>query len=108
MRGQRIALSLFLSIAMLGAACAAPARLDNGLASNSGLVEVQYRHGPGSYDTYSGPGYRGPAYRRPAYPHYRAGHRYRSAPHGWHRYHARPRDWQRRGCIIVGPMWFCP
>ena len=39
--------------------------------------------------------------------HYRAGRHYRSAPHGWHRYQHRPRDWRRRGCIVVGPVWFC-
>ncbi|TAM99988.1 MAG: hypothetical protein EPN45_15165 [Rhizobiaceae bacterium] len=39
---------------------------------------------------------------------YRPGHHYRSAPNGWHRYHRRPRDWQTRGCIVVGPVWFCP
>jgi hypothetical protein len=40
--------------------------------------------------------------------HYRPGGRYRTAPHGWHRYGARPSNWQRRGCVIVGPVWFCP
>ena len=40
--------------------------------------------------------------------HYTPGHRYRAAPRGWHRYRARPRDWNRRGCILVGPLWFCP
>jgi hypothetical protein len=39
---------------------------------------------------------------------YRAGHRYRSAPRGWHRHHRRPADWRVRGCILVGPVWFCP
>lgn len=39
---------------------------------------------------------------------YRAGYRYRSAPAGWRRYDARPYDWQTRGCVIVGPIWFCP
>ncbi len=39
---------------------------------------------------------------------YIAGRRYHSAPHGWHRYHRRPGDWRMRGCIIVGPVWFCP
>jgi hypothetical protein len=39
---------------------------------------------------------------------YRAGHRYRRAPHGWRRYHARPYGWRTRGCIVVGPVWFCP
>jgi hypothetical protein len=39
---------------------------------------------------------------------YVAGHRYRTAPHGWHRYHTRPGNWHTRGCILVGPVWFCP
>ncbi len=39
---------------------------------------------------------------------YVPGRHYRHAPHGWHRHHARPHDWQRRGCVIVGPVWFCP
>jgi Ni/Co efflux regulator RcnB len=39
---------------------------------------------------------------------YRAGHRYAHAPRGWHRHHARPSYWQTRGCIMVGPLWFCP
>lgn len=38
-----------------------------------------------------------------------AGHRYYAAPPGWRSYGgARPWDWQTRGCILVGPMWFCP
>ena len=40
--------------------------------------------------------------------HYTPGYRYRSAPHGWHRYRARPGNWRTRGCILVGPVWFCP
>ena len=39
---------------------------------------------------------------------YRPGRRYDRAPSHWHRHSHRPRDWRRRGCIIVGPLWFCP
>lgn len=39
---------------------------------------------------------------------YRAGQRYRSAPRGWRRYDRRPSYWRTRGCVIVGPVWFCP
>ena len=39
---------------------------------------------------------------------YRAGRHYRHAPPGWRRYSARPYGWQTRGCIVVGPVWFCP
>jgi hypothetical protein len=34
--------------------------------------------------------------------------RHHSPPPGWHRYHRRPWDWQRRGCMAIGPVWFCP
>jgi hypothetical protein len=39
---------------------------------------------------------------------YAPGARLRAAPHGWRRYHARPGDWRTRGCVVVGPIWFCP
>jgi hypothetical protein len=26
----------------------------------------------------------------------------------WHRYAYRPDDWDDRGCIAVGPLWYCP
>ena len=47
-------------------------------------------------------------YRRGHRHGYRAGHRYRKAPRGWHRHSYRPYYWQTRGCIMVGPVWFCP
>lgn len=39
---------------------------------------------------------------------YRAGSRHAHAPKGWHRHSYRPSYWQTRGCIMVGPVWFCP
>ena len=27
---------------------------------------------------------------------------------GWHRYNHRPSRWSNRGCVSVGPIWFCP
>jgi hypothetical protein len=36
------------------------------------------------------------------------GNRYRSAPRGWRSYRARPGNWRTRGCVVVGPLWFCP
>ncbi|WP_291163501.1 hypothetical protein [Hyphomicrobium sp.] len=32
----------------------------------------------------------------------------RHPPKGWHRYHKRPGDWSRRGCMAIGPVWWCP
>ena len=33
-------------------------------------------------------------------------HRY-DAYRGWNRYNSRPRGWRNRGCVAVGPIWFC-
>lgn len=34
--------------------------------------------------------------------------RHHNRYHGWHRYSSRPYNWQRRGCVLVGPVWLCP
>ncbi len=39
---------------------------------------------------------------------YERGNHVRQPPRGWHRHNVRPRDWRDRGCMIVGPVWFCP
>ena len=26
---------------------------------------------------------------------------------GWNRYNSRPDGWRNRGCVSVGPIWFC-
>lgn len=38
---------------------------------------------------------------------YTAGRRYDRAPSHYRRHAYRPRDWESRGCILVGPAWFC-
>jgi hypothetical protein len=39
---------------------------------------------------------------------YTPGSRHSKPPKYWHRYGKRPGNWRTRGCIIVGPVWFCP
>ncbi len=42
-------------------------------------------------------------------PQFTPGRRYKEAPSGWNRHGSRrPGDWRTRGCIMVGPIWFCP
>ncbi len=36
------------------------------------------------------------------------GRRYGRPPPNWRRYNSRPGNWRTRGCVIVGPLWFCP
>jgi hypothetical protein len=36
------------------------------------------------------------------------GHKYHRGPKGWHSYGYRPYNWYGRGCIVIGPLWYCP
>ncbi|WP_295559402.1 hypothetical protein [uncultured Hyphomicrobium sp.] len=101
-----------LSAAVLAFACTAPASAAMPAATGAtghasaalhsdGVTQVQYKKGP---------------YKKGYNQRFRKGHRhglrpggrYKDAPRGWHRYDRRPGDWHRRGCIIVGPIWWCP
>lgn len=80
-----------------------------GQAADSMIVDVQHRRGErhrsGPDRRYRKPpprAHRGPPQR------YRPGGRYNRPPPGWRRYGGRPGNWQRRGCVMVGPVWFCP
>ncbi|WP_083567606.1 hypothetical protein [Hyphomicrobium sp. CS1GBMeth3] len=98
-----------ISAALLGlvgvtpasAAPSAPTGIKAALALETGVVDqAQYRNDKRR-------AYR-KGYRKGHRHGYRAGHRYNRAPAGWRRYSARPYGWQTRGCIVVGPVWFCP
>lgn len=39
---------------------------------------------------------------------YGRGYARREPPAGWHRFGYRPNDWRTRGCLEIGPAWFCP
>jgi hypothetical protein len=32
----------------------------------------------------------------------------RGPPRGYRRFGRRPSNWRRRGCIVIGPVWYCP
>ncbi|RDV04757.1 hypothetical protein DXH78_09390 [Undibacter mobilis] len=105
MRAVYFAAALLISGFAMSAASAAPAAPVTGVSQQHVPVidvqyrqDYQYRHDDRRH------------YRRHVAPppRYRAGHRYGSAPRGWHRYDRRPGDWSRRGCVMVGPVWFCP
>lgn len=91
-----------LSAALLGLMSATPASAlpsKAGIAvQNDGIVLVQHKHNQRKYH--------GKKHRHNHK--YRPGGRYSKAPPGWKRHYKRPSYWQTRGCVIVGPVWFCP
>lgn len=71
--------------------------------SASDLIQVASR----DRDRARGHGHSSKRYRaKPRY--YVPGRKYSRAPRGWRRYHKPPPYWRTRGCIVVGPFWFCP
>lgn len=98
------------SAALLGLVSITPANALPASAANQASATAPQsiqlvNHKPGHYKygkKYGKKNYFGP--KR----HYRPGGHYSHAPKGWHRHSKRPAYWQTRGCIAVGPVWFCP
>jgi len=83
-------------------ASAAPLATPSGLkaAQTSDVIEVRerrrsHRHHRRAHRHYS--------HRH----HHHSGRHYRHAPRGYRRYYSRPYDWRDRGCITIGPVWWC-
>jgi hypothetical protein len=73
------------------------------LAVASDLVQVGHKgHKGGKWNSGKWHG------NRHAYKHNYNVHRYKSAPHGWRHYSYRPYRWAFRGCVLIGPLWYCP
>jgi hypothetical protein len=67
--------------------------------ASTGVEPAQYRHHKRGWKHRH---YRG----RNAY---RSDRRYRGNQYrGWKRHYSRPYSWRSRGCVAVGPIWFCP
>jgi hypothetical protein len=88
------------SLLVCGAAYATPSPAPSQLGS-SDFVQVRQQgdRSEGNFQRRGGDNWRG----REALG-FGPGDRYR----GWHRYGSRPGDWRGRGCVAVGPMWYCP
>jgi hypothetical protein len=95
LRLKAIALIAVMTGGFASAASAMTVTKPAGLAAQSALQQVDYKDHKGKKSYH----------KRQKY---RAGGRYNKAPGNWHRYNNRPGDWQRRGCIVVGPIWWCP
>ena len=61
-------------------------------APSSDLIQVGKKHHGKHYNKHHN------AYR----------HGYKHPPRGWRSYSSRPVFWERRGCLLIGPGWYCP
>lgn len=67
-------------------------------ASSSHVEQVRHRDGDGKKDWNRNHKRKWNGHKHSRYDRYR----------GWNRYSYRPYNWRTRGCVVVGPMWFCP
>ncbi|MGE0766213.1 MAG: hypothetical protein AB7L90_07085 [Hyphomicrobiaceae bacterium] len=91
-----LAATLLLAAGMGSASAAVLPKADHS-GVTAPVVEVQHRDRD----------HRGRDHHRHP-PRWIAGRKYDRSPPGWHRHGRRPHDWRRRGCVVVGPVWFCP
>ena len=90
--------AIAVSLLAYSGASALPAPSGEQLVAPSDLVQVAKKKGGkwnrgGKYGKWD----RGPRY----------GHGYNSPRSYRHRYSYRPYDWHDRGCINIGPVWYC-
>lgn len=111
----RIGLAATAVVCMLGTAGAMPLGRTTTPHDRGTLVLVKDAPSPKgqSDDDAPKPKHSGPEKKQADHKHkpdqkYKAGHKYEKAPKGWKKHGKRPDDWKHRGCIIVGPVWFCP
>ena len=105
-----------LSFALISAAWALPAapKADLPALSQSDVIQVGQGHGgKGQGKHYGGKHYGGGKHYNKHYNYkYRGPKHYGRYYHGgryWgRRYYYRPYNWQALGCIVVGPVWYCP
>lgn len=101
---KRLALAAIAAVCVSASAWAAPLGVPATTTVDHGaLLLIKDKH-DGSHD--HGPS-KGKHYGKPGH-HYTPGHKYNKAPKGWKKHGKRPGDWKKRGCIVVGPLWFCP
>jgi hypothetical protein len=97
-----------LSLALISAAWALPAapKADLPALNQTDVIQV------GKKGHYGGKHYGGKHYNKHYNYKYRGPKHYGRYYHGgryWgRRYYYRPYNWQALGCVVVGPVWYCP
>ena len=72
---------------------------------SSDLIQVGHGHGHGGGKNYN----KHYNYNKNYNYKYHGGGKYYYRNRYWgHRYNYRPYNWQGLGCVVVGPVWYCP
>lgn len=92
-----------LSLAAATAAWALPVSPTTALPplDSTDVIQVGHYHGGGKHYNKH--------YNYKHYNYHHGGGKYYYRNRYWgHRYNYRPYNWQALGCIVVGPVWYCP
>ena len=98
------------SLLACSAASAAPVSVPttSGIAASAASGVIEVRDHKRGHSSRGHRGHRSSGHRHRG--HRARGHRgyYHGGRRYGHRYYSRPYNWRSRGCVIVGPLWFCP
>ena len=99
-----------LSFALVSAAWALPAAPKTELPAlnQSDIIQVGkkshgHHHGGKHYNKHYNKHYKYHGAK-----HWKGGRYYHGGRYWGHRYYYRPWNWQALGCVVVGPVWYCP
>ena len=98
-----------LSFALVSAAWALPAapKADLPTLNQSDIIQVGHGHGgKGKGKHYGGHKNYNKHYNK--HYNYKHGRYYHGGRYWGRRYYSRPYNWQALGCVVVGPVWYCP
>ena len=100
-----------LSFALVSAAWALPAaslKAELPALNQSDIIQVGHGHGgKGKGKHYGGHKNYNKHYNYKHY-NYKRGRYYHGGRYWGRRYYYRPYNWQALGCVVVGPIWYCP
>jgi Ni/Co efflux regulator RcnB len=107
---KQILSAAVLSFALVSAAWALPAAPKTELPAlnQSDIIQVGkkshgHHHGGKHYNKHYNKHYKYHGAK-----HWKGGRYYHGGRYWGHRYYYRPWNWQALGCVVVGPVWYCP
>ena len=107
---KQILSAVVLSFALVSAAWALPAAPKTELPAlnQSDIIQVGkksrgHHHGGKHYNKHYNKHYKYHGGK-----HWKGGRYYHGGRYWGHRYYYRPWNWQALGCVVVGPVWYCP
>jgi len=91
---------------LMGTQAATAAPLSNAAGATQGIAHADVQHVQNRRKGLKNRNFRQRGYNSRGYNNWRSDRRYYRY-RNWNRYNSRPYNWRSRGCVALGPIWFC-